>query len=98
MKIQKFDSIVTIACLTMLGYFAWHGLEGPRGFSYHDKINQEAEQLAAQLNEINSMRTKFEQRVALMRPEAVDPDLLDELARSTLEMAAPNELIMLRQQ
>ena len=51
MRISKFDSVVTCACLGLLGFFA--------------------------------------------RPESVDPDMLDEMARSTLDVAKPNELIVL---
>ncbi len=32
MRVHKFDIAVTCACLTLLGYFAWHAFEGPRGF------------------------------------------------------------------
>ena len=39
-------------------------------------------------------KTGLEGKVALMRPESVDPDMLEELARSQLELARPNELIV----
>jgi len=32
--------------------------------------------------------------VALMRPERVDPDMLEELARTELELSRRNELIV----
>lgn len=95
MRITKFDSAVTCACLGLLGFFAWHAWEGPRGFKFHDGLESRSAQLAADLAAIQKQRTGFERRVSLLRPESVDPDMLDEMARIDLDVAAPNELIVL---
>ena len=95
MRISKFDSVVTCACLALLGFFAWHAWEGPRGFRFNEKLGAQSAQLAADLAAIQKQRTGFEQRVSLLRPESVDPDMLDQMARQTLDMAGPNELIVL---
>lgn len=95
MRISKFDSVVTCACLGLLGFFAWHAQEGPRGFAFHQKLASQSRQLSEELAAIQKQRTDFETRVALLRPESVDPDMLDEMARSTLDVAGPNDLIVL---
>ena len=95
MRISKFDSVVTCACLGLLGFFAWHAQEGPRGFAFHEKLANQSRQLSEELAAIQKQRTAFETRVALLRPESVDPDMLDEMARSTLDVAGPNDLIVL---
>lgn len=95
MRISKFDSVVTCACLGLLGFFAWHAWEGPRGFRFNEKLKSQSAQLTDDLATIQKRRTSFEQRVSLLRPESVDPDMLDEMARSTLDVAKPNELIVL---
>ena len=95
MRISKFDSVVTCACLGLLGFFAWHAQEGPRGFAFHEKLASQSRQLSEELAAIQKQRTDFETRVALLRPESVDPDMLDEMARSTLDVAGPNDLIVL---
>jgi len=95
MRISKFDSIVTCACLSLLGFFAWHAWEGPRGFRFNEKLKSQSTQLIDDLAAIQKQRTGFERRVALLRPESVDPDMLDEMARQTLDIARPNELIIL---
>ena len=95
MRISKFDSVVTCASLALLGFFAWHAWEGPRGFRFNETLNTQSAQLTDDLATIQKQRTSFEQRVTLLRPESVDPDMLDELARQTLEVARPNELIVL---
>jgi cell division protein FtsB len=95
MRISKFDSVVTCACFGLLGFFAWHGFEGPRGFRFNEKLKSQSAQLTDDRTAIQKQRSNFERRVALLRPESVDPDMLDELARSTLDVARPNELIVL---
>lgn len=95
MRISKFDSVVTCACLGLLGFFAWHAQEGPRGFAFREKLASQSRQLSDELAAIQKQRSGFETRVALLRPESVDPDMLDEMARSTLDVASPNDLILL---
>ena len=95
MRISKFDSVVTCASLALLGFFAWHAWEGPRGFRLNETLHAQSGKLASDLAAIQKQRTTFEQRVALLRPESVDPDMLDEMARQTLDVARPNELIVL---
>jgi cell division protein FtsB len=95
MRISKFDSVVTCACLGLLGFFAWHAQEGPRGFAFHEKLANQSRQLSDELGATQKQRTDFEIRVALLRPESVDPDMLDEMARSTLDVAGSHDLIVL---
>ena len=94
MRISKFDSVVTCACLGLLGFFGWHAQEGPRGFGFNGKLASQSLQLSQELAAIQKQRSDFETRVALLRPETVDPDMLDEMARSTLDVAGPHDLIV----
>jgi cell division protein FtsB len=95
MRISKFDGVVTCACLGLLGFIGWHAQEGPRGFGFHEKLASQSLQLSEELATIQKQRSDFEIRVALLRPESVDPDMLDEMARSTLDVAGPHDLIVL---
>ena len=79
---RRFDLIVTCVCCALLGYFAWHALKGPRGFPYRDGLVAEAALL----------KDKYETTKA-ERPESIDPDLLDELARGQLELAKPTDVV-----
>lgn len=95
MRSRRFDVIVTCVCLALLGYFAWHASKGPRGYPFHDNLAAEANGLADKLAEIEARRVAMENKVALMRPESIDPDILDELARSQLGMAAPSDVVVI---
>ena len=94
MRSRRFDFIVTLVCLALLGYFAWHAWKGPRGYPFHDSLTAEAENLADKLAAAEGRRVILENKVALMRPESIDPDLLDELVRSRLGMAAPGDVVV----
>jgi cell division protein FtsB len=95
MRPGKFDLAVMLACLTLLGFFGWHGFYGPRGFAYKDQLAAKAEKLQAELDELTSERKRIDGRVQLIRPESIDPDLLDELARRTLNFSKPGEIVLI---
>lgn len=90
---RRFDLIVSLVCCAFLGYFAWHAFEGPRGFPYRDGLAIEAARLDVKHEALRAERIQLENKVALLRPESIDPDLLDELARGTLELAKPGDVV-----
>ena len=96
MRQRRFDFTVTCVCLALLGYFAWHAWKGPRGLPYRNMLEAEAEGLETKYAGVEQQRLHLEHRVALLRPDSIDPDILDELARGQLEMAAPGEVVVLQ--
>ena len=92
---RKFDLVVLLACLTLLGYFGWHAFYGPRGFDRMEQLKAKVAELESAHAEIVKQRERLDQRVGLMRSEALDPDMVDELARSTLEFARKEDLVIL---
>jgi cell division protein FtsB len=91
---RKFDLIVMTACLSLLGYFGWHGYYGPRSFDHRNALAAKAASLDVTLVTIRDERQALERKVVLMRPSSIDPDMLDELARSTLDYGRPSDLIV----
>ena len=47
----------------------------------------------AKFEALQAERMRLENKVALLRPESIDPDLLDELARGNLELAKPTDVV-----
>jgi cell division protein FtsB len=92
MDFKRFEFLVSFGCLVLLGYFAWTAFYGPRGYPYRELLEKRIAVLTTELNDISTQRHAIEARVTLMRPESIDPDMLDELARKTLDLAASNEV------
>jgi cell division protein FtsB len=93
-RFRRYDLLVTLGCLVMLSSFAWYALKGPRGYAYGDELDAAIAELDAENLKLATEREGLEKRVRLMRPEHVDRDMLEQLARSELEMAYPNELVV----
>jgi cell division protein FtsB len=94
MGFKRFEFLVSFGCLVLLGYFAWTAFYGPRGYPYRDQLAKRITVLETELDDISTERKVIETQVALMRPESIDPDMLDELARKTLDLAATNEIVV----
>jgi cell division protein FtsB len=93
-RLKRFDYLVSLGCLTMLAYLGWQAFYSPRGFSYRDQLVARVAKLTEQRDEIDTQRKLFETRVALMRPESIDPDMLDELVRKDLGMVRATDVII----
>lgn len=93
-RFKDFEVLVSCGCVAMLCYFGWHAYSGPRGYGHRDQLVAQLDIATKQAAEIDSQRAIIETRVALMRPESIDPDLLDELARRELFLGKPNEILI----
>jgi cell division protein FtsB len=89
-----FDSVVMILCLLLYGYFGWHYFYGPRSAAVLVRIETEQARLLGQMESEIAKRRQLEARVELLRPEHIDLDFLDEMARRTLSYVGQNELII----
>ena len=81
--------------LALTGYFAYHLFEGDRGLRAWVRVTQELRVSQQNLDRVATERAAIEHRVAHMRPDHVDPDLLDSQVRKTLDLAAPDEIVIL---
>ena len=94
LRFKRFEFLVSIGCLAMLGYFAWQAERGPRGFAYQKNLAEQLEKLTLKLEAIKGDHNKIEARVSELRPDAIDPDLLDEMARKNLGFVSPAQIIV----
>ena len=81
--------------LALTGYFAYHLVEGDRGLRAWVQISQELRLAKENLSVVSADRALLEHRVSHMRPDRVDPDLLDTQVRRTLDVVAPGEVVII---
>jgi cell division protein FtsB len=75
-------------------YFGYHAVQGDRGLMAWWNLRFEIERANTVLATVSAEKKIIEHRVALLRPESLDPDMLEERARIMLGTAAPNDLIV----
>ncbi|HEX5932283.1 MAG TPA: septum formation initiator family protein [Methyloceanibacter sp.] len=78
------------------GYFAYHLQTGDHGLEARAKLQGRKEVLEGELAGLKEVRLRLERDVSLLRPESLDPDMLDERARAILNLAHEDDLIMLK--
>lgn len=87
---------VPVLALALFGYFGFHALNGELGLVGKARIEKRYAELERELNGLVAEREHLERRVSLLRPESLDPDMIDERARASLNVALPGELVILR--
>ncbi len=81
--------------LALTGYFAYHLVEGDRGLLAWLRVTQELRLSKENLTAAAAERAALEHRVSHLRSDHVDPDLLDAQARKTLDVVAPDEIVII---
>ena len=80
--------------LAITAYFGWNATQGDRGLVAYAKRQQLLAQVQADQAAAKAERDAWEVRVAGLRASHLNPDTLDERARSMLNLAQPNEVIV----
>jgi cell division protein FtsB len=93
-------AILTAFCLYVfaamfIGYFAVNAFTGNHGLRAQQGLDLEYFKMQRELAAIKAERAVWERRVALLRAEKIDPDMLDERARALIGFADPRDLTML---
>lgn len=86
--------LIPVCCLFVLGYFAYHAVEGDYGLYALGKLKDRVASLESELADVQAERMRMQRHVALMRPESLDRDMIDERARQALNMADAKDLVI----
>ena len=78
----------------VLAYFAYYAIQGERGVLTWLQLSHQIERTQQALAMSRAEESRLERRVALLRRDNLDPDMLDERARVVLNLAAPGELVI----
>jgi cell division protein FtsB len=94
---MRFKALIfpLLACFAG-GYFGYHLQKGDHGLEARADLERRKDVLAGELAGLREVKQRLERDVALLRPESLDPDMLDERARAILNLAHSDDLIMLK--
>ena len=76
-------------------YFAYHAVQGDRGLIAWLQHSRELVESESVLADLASERAKLEHRVSQLRAESLDPDMLEEQARTMLNFGEPDDRTLL---
>ena len=79
----------------LLGYFGVNAFTGNHGLKARHELDAQIASLNTERDQLRAERQRWEQRVALLKPDGLDPDMLDERARTLLEYVDPRDLILI---
>jgi cell division protein FtsB len=81
--------------LGLVVYFGYHAVSGDRSLWAWRQLTAEIAATRQELAEVRAERLNLEDKVKRLRPESLDPDLVDELARKRLSFVDPLDVIIL---
>ena len=87
--------IVPILGLGALAYLGYHFFEGERGLKASWSVEQRLAKAEVERKQLMAERQRLEARVALLREDTLDRDMLDERLRQMLNLVQPNDIVIL---
>ena len=81
-------------CVGVLAWFHWNGIHGSRGELEIARTEEIIAKKRLELEGLKAERETLSAKVALLRPDALDPDMLGIRARKMLHQSHPDELII----
>src|SRR3977135_699660 len=88
-RIRAFLTALGLYALAELfiGYFGLNDYTGNHSLRARQNLDQQIADLARELELTKAERERWERRVALLKPDRIDPDMLDERAGGLLNYA-----------
>jgi cell division protein FtsB len=96
---RRLRSFLTALCLyvmaaLLIGYFGVNAYSGNHGLKAKEDIDRQIAAMSTDLDRLKLERAQWERRVALLKSDKLDPDMLDERARALLDYADANDLTL----
>jgi cell division protein FtsB len=97
---QRLRKVLTTLALyvgaaLLIGYFGLNAYTGNHGIRARQGLDIQMAQLATERDGLKHERQRWERRVALLRSQSIDPDMLDERARALLDYVDPRDLTLM---
>ena len=88
--------LAPIIGIALTGYFFYNLIEGEHGLIRWLSVTREIRAENANLEAVRTQRQALDLRVSELKPNHLDPDLLDERVRATLNLVAPDEIVIMQ--
>ncbi len=88
------DVVGPVLGFCIVGYFAYHSVEGDRGLTAFVRLSERIAEAQGQLGELRGERLAMERRVKHLRADSLDADLLEERARIILNYGRSDEIVI----
>ena len=79
----------------LVAYVAYNTVQGDRGLIAYWQLTKQVEQAHAIKGGLDAQRERLENRVRLLYPQSLDPDILDERARFLLGYSRADEYVVI---
>jgi cell division protein FtsB len=87
--------LLAVVGLGLVAYFSYHAVSGSRGLLAWRAVSAELGDSRRALEAVRAERAGLERKVERLRPQSLDPDLIDELARRQLSFVEPPDVLIL---
>ena len=86
--------VMPVLTALFVAYFGFHVVHGSFGLRAKDTFEVEKARLELALKTEREQREALERRIALLRDGSIERDMLDEKARSYLNMSRTDEIVI----
>ena len=88
------QAVVPAIGVCVVAYFLYYAVQGDRGLIALKQFQGEIATAEAVLEQVRAERERLDRRAQLMRSDHLDPDMLDERARSMLNLTTRDEIVI----
>jgi cell division protein FtsB len=97
---RRFKSVLAaiglyILAALLIGYFGVNAVTGNRGLKVQHDLERQIAELSGEIEKLREEKAQWQRRVALLRSDNLDPDMLDERARALLDYVHKQDVILL---
>lgn len=86
--------VVPVIGACLIGYFAYHTVQGDRGLLAFMRLSGEVQRAEATLSDVRAERIALDRKVGLLRRESLDLDMLEERSRAVLNRVRDDEVVI----
>ena len=97
LKRRARHAVAPIIGALLLGYFSYYAVEGERGLIAYLSLTQEIRKATITRDLIHGEWEALDKRVGLLRPNSIDPDMLEERALLMLGLGHRDDAVLMLQ-